>query len=129
MQLLIGLKFCQIRKGLNSYNLMLYGSISQELLENSIKFASNYVKISEKERSAIMQAAQSFLCSNGNTWIKKEGGTFDITMGGFHGAEVCEIVGLYLLSQLTEIIPKSQIGLYRDDGLAASSARLRQIEI
>ena len=50
-------------------------------------------------------------------------------MGGFHGAEVCEIVGLYLLSQLTEIIPKSQIGLYRDDGLAASSARPRQVEI
>ena len=106
-----------------------YGSISKELLENSIKFASKYIKISDLEKSAIMQAAQSFLCCFDSTWVKKDGGTFDITMGGFHGAEVSELVGLYLLSQLAEVIPKSHIGLYRDDGMAASSARPRQVEI
>lgn len=31
---------------------------------------------------------------------------------------VCELVGLYLLNQLKDIIPKECIGLYRDDGLA-----------
>merc|ERR1711873_160545 len=50
-------------------------------------------------------------------------------MGGFHGAEVSDLVGLYLLCQLAEVIPKSHIGLYRDDGLAASPARPRQVEI
>ena len=49
--------------------------------------------------------------------------------GGVYGAEVSELVGLYLLSQLTKVIPKSHIGLYRDDGLAASPARPRQVEI
>ena len=37
-------------------------------------------------------------------------------MGGFHGAEVCDLIGLFILSKLKHIIPNS--GLYRDDGLA-----------
>ena len=55
--------------------------------------------------------------------------TFDITMGGYHGAEICELVGIFLLSQLADIIPAPYIGLYRDDGLAVSSGTPRQIEI
>ena len=43
--------------------------------------------------------------------------------------KICELVGLYLLSQLAEVIPKEYVGLYRDDGLAVSSARPRQIKI
>ena len=73
-----------------------------------------------------MQAANSFLCNNGDVWIKKESETFDITMGGFHGAEVCDLVGLFLLSKLKHIIPNT--GLYRDDGLAVSDGTSRQIE-
>ena len=43
---------------------------------------------------------------------------FDITMGSYDGAETCELVGLYLLHKLSSIIPSSEIGLYRDDGLS-----------
>ena len=50
-------------------------------------------------------------------------------MGGYHGAEICELTGLFLLSQLCAIMPKQFIGLYRDDGLAVSSARPRQLEL
>ena len=39
-------------------------------------------------------------------------------MGAFDGAEVCELVGIFLLSQLTSTYEKKDIGLYRDDGLA-----------
>ena len=39
-------------------------------------------------------------------------------MGSFDGAELCELVGLFLLSGLASIIGKSNVGLYRDDGLA-----------
>ena len=52
-----------------------------------------------------------------------------MTLSGFHGAEICAHIGLYLLSQLSDILPKELIGLYRDDGLAVSNARPRQIEI
>ena len=39
-------------------------------------------------------------------------------MGSYDGAEVCELVGLYLLNLLTNEFGKSNIGLYRDDGLS-----------
>ena len=99
-----------------------YGSISEDLVKKSLTFAARYTKISEIMKKTILQSAQSFLYCEKECWVKKSTGTFDITMGGFHGAEVCELVGLYLLSQLSEIIPKEFIGLYRDDGLAVSCA-------
>ena len=47
---------------------------------------------------------------------KKEGGIFDVTMGACDGDEVCELVGICLLTQLK--CKKENIGLDRDDGLA-----------
>ena len=38
-------------------------------------------------------------------------------MGYYDGAEVCELVGTYILNKLKIIARKENIGLYRDDGL------------
>ena len=38
-------------------------------------------------------------------------------MGCLDRAKVCELTGTYLLHQLIDIIPKEDLGLYRDDGL------------
>ena len=38
-------------------------------------------------------------------------------MGCFDGAEICELVGTYIQSKLTNMMNKEDIGLYRDDGL------------
>ena len=38
-------------------------------------------------------------------------------MGSFHGAEVCDLIGLYLLDKINTATGLSSIGLYRDDGL------------
>ena len=43
---------------------------------------------------------------------------FDVTMGSFDGAEICELVGLFVLNKLLNMIPAKDLGLYRDDGLA-----------
>ena len=43
---------------------------------------------------------------------------FDVAMGSYDGAEVCELVGIFVLSQLPERYDQTNIGLYRDDGLA-----------
>ena len=48
-------------------------------------------------------------------------------MGSFHGAECCELVGLFLLSLLQHL--KLILGLYRDDGLGVCSLTARQIEL
>ena len=40
-------------------------------------------------------------------------------MGAYDGAEVCENVGtFFLFEKISEICNKSNIGLYRDDGLS-----------
>ena len=39
-------------------------------------------------------------------------------MGSYDGAEVCELVGLYLLGKLAPLIGTKSVGFYRDDGLA-----------
>ena len=38
-------------------------------------------------------------------------------MGSYDGVEVCESVGIYILSTLGQRIDKKDTGLYRDDGL------------
>ena len=47
-------------------------------------------------------------------------------MGNFDGAEVCELVGIYLLSQLQHL--DIIVGLYRDEGLAVTKLSSQNTE-
>ena len=96
-----------------------YPSITEELLDKAIAFARTTTHIIDTELSVIKHARKSLLFSGTDTWIKKGDDLFDVTMGSFDGAEVCELVGLYLLDRLSTLIDKRNVGLYRDDGLAA----------
>ena len=49
-------------------------------------------------------------------------------MGSFDGAEIYELVGLYIQSKLEKILPKSNFGLYRDDGLVVTANKLTELE-
>ena len=49
---------------------------------------------------------------------EKRGDQFDVAMGTYDGAEVCELVGTFLLEKISKTCNKCDIGLYRDDGLA-----------
>ena len=52
------------------------------------------------------------------TWIKRVSGLFDVTMGAYDGVQAFELVGNYLLYELSKLYEKKDIGLYRDHGLA-----------
>ena len=65
--------------------------------------------------------------TNGQPWIKKGSKPFDVTMGSWDGAETSDLVGLYLLSKLTDL--GIDIGLYRDDGLAVCDKKPRRVEL
>jgi hypothetical protein len=68
--------------------------------------------------SIIKHARNSLLFNGGNIWKKRQSNTtFDVTMGSYDGAEVCELVGLFILNSLAEKYGKYYVGLYRDDGL------------
>ena len=63
--------------------------------------------------------ARKFLLFNGqHVFIKKEGGLFDVTMAAINVVEVCEVIGNFLLYQLSRNYNEKDIGLYKDDGLA-----------
>ena len=66
----------------------------------------------------INHCRKSLLFSEDEAWKKKQNHScFDVTMGCFDGAEICELVGLYILSILGQHFINKDIGLYRDDGL------------
>ena len=80
-----------------------YPSITESLLSKAISFAKNYTTIRDKDKEIV--------------WTKKNhSDMLDVTMGSFDGAEVCELIGLFLLNNLSEKYGKNNVGLYRDDG-------------
>ena len=95
-----------------------YPSISGKLLIDAINFAKSSINITEQGLSIIMQSRKTLLFQNSESWVKKTGNEyFDVPMGCYDGADICELVGSFILNKLTSIINKSNIGLYRDDGL------------
>ena len=48
----------------------------------------------------------------------KKDGLFDVTMGVFDGAEVCELVGTFLLDKISKQHDKNSISLYCNDRLS-----------
>ena len=104
-----------------------YPSISENLLKEALKWAENMVDISAEEIKIILDTKKSILFNNNQAWVKKGNKLFNVTMGSFDGAEVAELVGLFLLSKLSCL--NLNIGLYRDDGLAVCKLKPRQAEL
>ena len=97
-----------------------YPSISQELLDKYLEWAKGFTHIQPVEYETIMHSRRTILYDNNKKpWIKKDTQKeFDVSMGAYDGAEVCELVGLYMLKEIKENINLNSLGLYRDDGLA-----------
>ena len=78
-----------------------------------------HTTIKDIEIAAILNARQTLMFTKGKTWSKRNASNcFNVAMGSYDGAEICELVGLFVLDQLKKILPRQNIGLYRDDGLA-----------
>ena len=96
-----------------------YPSISEDLLRLSLEYAKQHTAVSEQEVEIIMHSRKTLLFDKNEPWVKRgDSPMFDVAMGCYDGAEVCELVGLYILHKLSSKFPEGDIGLYRDDGLA-----------
>ena len=93
----------------------------------SFPYASQYTDITPLDRRIIIHTKKTLLFNQNEPWVKKDNELFDITMGSYDGAECCELVVVYLLSQLKPYYGNS-IGIYRDDGLAVFNEPPRAIE-
>ena len=96
-----------------------YPSITEQLYRDAIDFASNFIDISDDEKSILWNARQQIITWGDSTWTKKSG-VFDVPMGSFDGAECCTLIGLFLLYSLKRDFPEESFGLYRDDGLGVT---------
>ena len=67
----------------------------------------------------IFHCRRSLLFHNNEPWIKTDNnGDFDVIIGSYDGAELCELAGLFMLNELSKKFDKDNIGLYREEGLA-----------
>ena len=98
-----------------------YPSITKELFIKAVDHAKKHVRITNKEIDIILQSRKTLLFHHSKPWSKRDNeDDFNVPMGSFDGAEICELIGTYILSTIIEdkICDISDIGLYRDDGLA-----------
>ena len=85
---------------------------------NYSTFAKSHSDINNVQLRTIKHCRKSLLVSNNEAWEKKSTDScFDVTLGSYDVAEICELVVIYTLSKLENITSKDDIGLYRDDGL------------
>ena len=81
-------------------------SISKEFSEIS----ANFGKIGDRIIRIIKHARKLLLF----VWVKNDYNLlFYVTMGNFNGADVCELIVLYLLSKISVVINSDNVGLYR----------------
>ena len=96
-----------------------HASTTKHLMLKKIEHANLYTSITQQELDIILHARKSLLFFQNIPWEKTiNESLFDITMGSYDGAEICELVGLYILSFLGKVYGIQNVGLYRDDGLA-----------
>ena len=96
-----------------------YPSITKHLLVKAIEYAKLYTSITQQELDVTLHARKSLLFSKNKPWEKTiNGSLFDLKMGSYDGAKICELVGFYIISVLGKVYEIQIVGLYWDDGLS-----------
>ena len=86
-------------------------------MEKTLKFAEEYIDIPTGNKAIIKHAWKSLLFNKSETWMTKDSGLFDVAMGDFKRAEVCELVGYFLLHKLCEKYERNNLASYCDNGI------------
>ena len=87
-----------------------YPSISEDLLKEALSFAKLHTAISQQDTEIIFHSRKSLL--KGKPWIKWEGSSlFDVMIESCDGAEVCELVGIYVFNILANKYDKNNTHL------------------
>ena len=77
-----------------------YPSISIDIFTDAISYIKTITNIDDDQLSIIMQSRKALLFNSNEPWIKKSGKeSFDVPTGCYDGAEVCELVGTYILNK------------------------------
>ena len=78
-----------------------YPSIKYDELEKGVEFARKFTNITTNEFDIVKHTCISVLSDvDGYNWIKADNEMFDVAMGSYMGAEICDLIGLYILNDL-----------------------------
>ena len=94
---------------------------------DALDWASSIVEITEQQKKIIVSANKSLLYKDSVPYKKKVSGFFDVTIGGYPGAENSDLVGLFLLSKVKNLVV--HLGAYRNDWLGYSRHTPQQTDI
>ena len=82
-----------------------YPSISEDLFNEALNFSNMKIDIINQEMSIIMHSRNTLLFNKNQLWVKKSGNEeFDVPVGCFDGAELCEIIDIYILTKLQSVL-------------------------
>ena len=97
LMLLSGLKVFPTKYFVNFDVENFYPSISIKIFSDSVKYVIHVIEISDQDVAIIMQARKTLLFQNAEVRVKKSGTEdFDVPMGCYDGAKVCELVPSYM---------------------------------
>ena len=78
-----------------------YPTITKNTLIKAIKFAEKFTPISNNDQSLILHSCKSTIFYENETWEKiSSTDLFNVGMGSYNGAEICDMVGLFLLNEI-----------------------------
>ena len=96
-----------------------YPSISENLINNALEWAASETILTRVDKQIILSSCKNLLYTEKGAWVKSQGWTHDVTMGSYPGAEIAELVGLYLLHQMK--LERIEPILCRDDGYCSAN--------
>ena len=73
----------------------IYPLISKELLADAITFTKQNIAIDKEDLTVIQHVRKPLLYNLETLWQQKKKNLFDVNIGAYDGAEVCELVDLF----------------------------------
>ena len=95
-----------------------YPSIKETSLKNAIQFAVDYTDIKKINFKVMLHVQKSLLFHSNQPWIKRDSDTFDVIIGSYDGAQISELVRIFMLSLLSKTFNTNNIGFYHDEILS-----------
>ena len=90
-----------------------YPPISEDLLLKALNYASRFTTITQQDRQIITHTKKSLLYHPNSPYTTKNANEmFDVTVGSYDRAEMCELIGAYILSLIARKF-KNEVGLWQ----------------
>ena len=82
------------------------------MFHEALQFAKMQVNITQRDIEVVLYSRKNISYCNKIPWLKKEKNSFDVTMATYDDAEICELIGIFMLSLIGKKYDSENAGLY-----------------